>query len=236
MHLTGTAALVKLRPSMSLLRGLARVSFALVCFSVLVPRSQAQSVPTITSFSPTAGPVGNTVVISGTNFVPPLSITFAGNAQSAGSFTSTQITVTVPAGAETGPITLMTGGGTVSTATAFTVGTAALPVVTLTTSTPKLTLGSGEAGVFTLAVPTPSVNDVVVAYTIGGTAVNGTDYAFLKGTAKIKVGKTSKNIIIDPMGNLGGASKVTIKLTLAQGQGYSVGTTTAVKVKIVAGQ
>ena len=84
--------------------------------------AHAQS-PAITGFSPSGGPVGTTVVINGTNFIPPLSIGFAGNVDAAGSFTSTMVTVTVPAGAETGPITVTTANGSASTATNFTVGT-----------------------------------------------------------------------------------------------------------------
>jgi hypothetical protein len=76
--------------------------------------------PTITSYSPSSGPVGTTVVINGTNFNPPLSVVFAGNASAAGSFTSTKITVTVPSGAQTGPIVVTTSDGSASTGT-FTV-------------------------------------------------------------------------------------------------------------------
>ena len=92
----------------------------LLCAGALSAHAQ---LPTITGFSPSGGPVGTTVVISGTNFVAPLSIGFAGNVMAAGSFTSTTITVTVPTGAETGPITVTTANGSTSTATNFTVGT-----------------------------------------------------------------------------------------------------------------
>jgi hypothetical protein len=71
--------------------------------------------PTVSGYSPTSGTVGTTVVITGTNFIPPLSIVFAGNASAAGSFTSTKITVTVPSGAQTGPIVVNTSTGTAST-------------------------------------------------------------------------------------------------------------------------
>ena len=89
--------------------------------------AQATPPPTISSFSPAAGPVGTMVVLNGANFVPPLSIVFAGNVSAAGSFTSTTITVTVPSGAETGPITVTAQGGSAATTTDFTVGTAAHP-------------------------------------------------------------------------------------------------------------
>ena len=54
----------------------------------------------------------------------------------------------------------------------------------------------------------------------------------LKATKKIKAGKTSKPIKVIPEGNLGGASKKTVVLTLQPGTGYQVGTAGKVKVKI----
>ena len=68
-------------------------------------------VPTITSFNPTTGPVGTSVVITGTGFTGASSVTF--NATAATTFvvnSNTQITATVPAGATTGPIAVTTPG------------------------------------------------------------------------------------------------------------------------------
>jgi len=79
-------------------------------------------VPTISSFSPTSGPVGTQVVIMGMSLLQTTAVKFGGVA--ATSFTvnsNTQVTATVPAGAVTGKIALTTAGGTVSTATVFTV-------------------------------------------------------------------------------------------------------------------
>lgn len=77
--------------------------------------------PTLTGFNPTSGPVGSTVVITGTNFSSASSVTF--NSVSA-LFTvnsATQITATVPAGATSGTIAVSTPGGTATSATGFTV-------------------------------------------------------------------------------------------------------------------
>jgi hypothetical protein len=79
-------------------------------------------IPQITSFSPTSGPVGTSVVITGESFKGATSVTFGG--VKAPSFTVnsyTQITATVPTGAKTGKIGVTTPGGTATSAGTFTV-------------------------------------------------------------------------------------------------------------------
>ena len=77
--------------------------------------------PTITSFSPTSGPVGTSVVITGTGFTGVSSVTF-NNVSAAFVFNSdTQITATVPTTATTGPIRVTTPGGTATSAANFVV-------------------------------------------------------------------------------------------------------------------
>ncbi|MDQ2769197.1 MAG: IPT/TIG domain-containing protein, partial [Bacteroidota bacterium] len=85
--------------------------------------------PTITSFTPTSGPVGTSVVITGTNFTGTTRVVF--NTTPATIYTvnsATQITATVPAQATTGPIVVTTPVGTATSATPFTVIPA--PVIT----------------------------------------------------------------------------------------------------------
>ena len=84
-----------------------------------------------------------------------------------------------------------------------------------------------------LTLSAAQTSDIVVTYTIKGSAVNGTDYVLLSGTKKIKAGKTTKPIKVIPQGDLGGEAKKTVVLTLAPGTGYTVGTTGKVKVKIL---
>lgn len=106
-----------------------------------------------------------------------------------------------------------------------------LPVATLTATT-NADAATGQTGVFTLALSIVSGADVTVAYTVKGSAVPGTDYQPLKGTVKVKAGKTTKAIKVIPRGSLGGAAKKTVVLTLQPGAGYTVGTTGKVKLKI----
>jgi uncharacterized repeat protein (TIGR03803 family) len=79
-------------------------------------------VPQITSFSPTNGPASTSVVITGESFIGVIDVHFGNvNVTSFTVDSDTQITATVPAGAETGKISVCTAGGSGDSATSFTV-------------------------------------------------------------------------------------------------------------------
>ena len=79
----------------------------------------------IESFTPASAPVGSTLTITGTQFsTTPESntVTFGGNVRATvQSATSTQLVVTVPAGAQNGPISVTVGGATVQSTTSFSI-------------------------------------------------------------------------------------------------------------------
>jgi len=81
--------------------------------------------PTITSFLPDTGPIGTTVTITGTNFDPVAAnntVKFNGvDAETPSTASATSLTVTVPTGATTGPISVTTIAGTGISSTNFTV-------------------------------------------------------------------------------------------------------------------
>jgi hypothetical protein len=90
------------------------------------------SCATITSFTPTFGPVGTVVKITGTGFTGATAVSF--NNVNATSFTvdsATQITATVPTGATTGKIRVTVGGGTVTSTADFVVSTVHSRSITL---------------------------------------------------------------------------------------------------------
>jgi hypothetical protein len=95
-------------------------------FTVTVPAA-----PTVSSLSPTSGLVGSSVVITGTNLTGASAVKFNGIAATAFTVNSaTQITVTVPAGATTGVVSVTTSAGTAN-GPSFTVTPAGnLPVIT----------------------------------------------------------------------------------------------------------
>lgn len=77
--------------------------------------------PSISSFTPTSGPVGTVVTITGSGFTPGTNVRFS-NFVAAASVTYvsyTELRATVPEGAVTGPITVSNGGGTVRSSTSF---------------------------------------------------------------------------------------------------------------------
>src|SRR5207244_1925630 len=94
--------------------------------------------PTISSFSPTSGPVGTSVTITGTNFTGATAVTFNGLTASFSVNSSTSIAATVPSGATTGPIRVTTLGGTATSASNFTV----IPPPTISSFSPT----SGPVG------------------------------------------------------------------------------------------
>jgi hypothetical protein len=162
-------------------------------------------VPTLalTSFSPTSGPVGAAVVITGTNFSGATAVAF--NGVSATSFTvnsATSITAVVPAGAGTGRLSVTTPAGTATSINSF--------AVTLAPTIAGFSPGSG-----------PVNSDVIISGTgfIGTTAVafNGTVApgfrvsSATRITVPVPVGTTSGNIrVTTPAGTATSAGSFTV--------------------------
>lgn len=159
-------------------------------FTVIFPT------PTITSFSPTTGPVGTTVTLTGTNFsaIPnENTVKFNGTEAVITASTSTSITVSVPPGAQTGPISVIVNGQTGSSTSNFTV--TAAPVPTITSFTPT----SGAAG---------------SAVTITGTNFSSTvenNVVKFNGTVGVVSASTATSISVTvPVGATTGPITVTI--------------------------
>lgn len=77
--------------------------------------------PTFPSFSPTSGPVGQVVTLTGTGLTQTMKVTFNNKSAAFTVVSDTEVTATVPTGATTGKIAITTKGGSVTGATSFTV-------------------------------------------------------------------------------------------------------------------
>jgi hypothetical protein len=77
------------------------------------------TVPSISSFNPTNGMTGTNVIITGNNFTNVLSVLFNGTNALFTNNSISQITATVPTNATTGPISVITSGGTAVSSSAF---------------------------------------------------------------------------------------------------------------------
>jgi uncharacterized repeat protein (TIGR03803 family) len=87
----------------------------------LVTPQTFKLLPTITSFSPSAGPVGSSVVITGMSLSQATVVTIGGVKATFTVNSDTQVTAVVPAGAVTGKVKITTKGGAATSATNFTV-------------------------------------------------------------------------------------------------------------------
>ncbi|TLY19506.1 MAG: hypothetical protein E6K68_09575, partial [Nitrospirae bacterium] len=136
--------------------------------------TSALSPPTLTSFTPTNGPVGTIVTITGTNFTGATAVTFTmpiGVIFSNFTVTSaTAIQATVPSGATTGPLSVTTPGGTATSFNAFTVTSGLSPP----TVTINQAAGQGDP---TSAAPitfTAVFSEPVSGFTGSGVTISGT--------------------------------------------------------------
>jgi len=79
-------------------------------------------VPSIKSFTPTSGPIGTPVTITGVSLTQTKKVTFGGvKATTVTVNSDTQVTANVPTGAKTGKIAITTPGGTATNSAVFTV-------------------------------------------------------------------------------------------------------------------
>ena len=112
----------------SFMKGILAIVLMSLCFFGACKKENVTTnvTATVTGFSPTNGPAGTVVVISGANFSAVLSsnsVTFNGEPAVISSAAVNQITATCPSGATSGKIfvTVVGGGGTAASGGDFTV-------------------------------------------------------------------------------------------------------------------
>ena len=147
--------------------------------NVAVTSTPAGTAPSITSFSPSSGLVGDTVTINGSNFGATPGVKFNGIAAASPvvNGAGTQMAAFVPSGATTGKITVeVAGEATATSATDFTVIAPDTPTITLSTNT--------ITGLSTLTgSPSTATN-----YTVTGTNLGATPITVTPSSSLLEVG------------------------------------------------
>ncbi len=171
-------------------------------FTVSAPQPPPPGLPAVAGFAPASGPVGATVILTGTSFSGATQVDFGGTAATSFLFNSdTTLTVVVPPGAVTGNLTVVTAVGSGVSAGVFTVTTPVPPpgaptftpasgpagtVVTLTgtgfTGTTQVDFGGHAAQVFNV------VDDTTLTATVPPNAVTGPVTVVTPGGAAASVG------------------------------------------------
>ncbi len=145
----------------------------------------------ILGFSPAQGSVGQTVAIQGQNFSTTPSantVKFNGTTATVTAATANSLTVTVPAGATTGLISVTVGTATANSSSNFTV--LAVPVITSVSPT--------------LALNTPTIS----GFQVTGTNLTGATFSFVPAFTPPAI--TPSNVVINSNG-----TSATMTLTLA---------------------
>jgi hypothetical protein len=165
----------------------------------------AAAAPTITSFTPAAGPVGTVVTITGTNFCGATQVLF--NATIATSYTvvsGTTITATVPVGATTGLIHVTT------------------PVLPAASSATNFGVGAGP----TITSFSPTSGSPGTSVTITGTNLTGVTSVKFNGTTAVFTPSTATSVTATvPAGATTGKITVTTPVaTATSATDFTVGT------------
>ncbi|HET9309008.1 MAG TPA: IPT/TIG domain-containing protein, partial [Candidatus Sulfotelmatobacter sp.] len=148
--------------------------------------------PSITSLVPTSGIVGAAVTINGSGFGPTQGngkVTFNGTTATINSWSATQITTSVPAGATTGSVIVTAAGGVASKGVTFTV----IPPPSITSISPT----SGVTGTaVTISGSNFGSTQGSSAVTFNGTAGTVTSWSSTKVIATVPTAATTGNVVV----------------------------------------
>lgn len=159
--------------------------------------------PTVTGFSPTSGPVGTSVVITGTNFTGATAVRFNGTSATFTVNSPTQITATVPSGATDGPIAVQNSAGTGTSAGSFDVTAPTPPTITGFSPT------SGAPGTSVVITGTNFTGATAVRF--GGTTATFTVNSSTQITATVPAGAATGAIsVTTPSGTATSSSSFTV--------------------------
>lgn len=200
--------------------------------------------------SETGPTVGRFTVTRSTATASPLIVNYAigGTALNGIDYTTLSGSVTIPASSATATIdvtpiddALVEGTETVILALranpAYAVGTpddamvtitdsdsTPLPAVSIVASLPDASEAgpTPTAGQFTVSRTGSTAAELNVSFTIGGTAINGTDYGSLQSPVKIEAGSSTALIPVNPLADTRVEDSETVTLTLIPSATYTV--------------
>ena len=104
------------------------------------------------------------------------------------------------------------------------------PVVTLIASKSASDESGNNPGELTFTRSGSTSAALAISYAVGGTAINGTDYALLNGALTIPAGAATAKLAVSPNPDLQTEGTATAVLTLAENSGYLVGSKSSATV------
>ncbi|HEX4644327.1 MAG TPA: Ig-like domain-containing protein [Verrucomicrobiae bacterium] len=107
-----------------------------------------------------------------------------------------------------------------------------LPAVTVSATAPNASRVGPADGVFTLARTGSTSAALTVNYSLGGTAVNGSDYNTLGASATIPAGAASVTLAVAPLPSANYVGAETAVLTLSANSAYTAGSPNTATVNI----
>jgi uncharacterized repeat protein (TIGR01451 family) len=194
---------------------------------VVISTNNFRVPPNITGFSPTLGPVGTLVTITGTSFLNVMNVTFNNVNAAFTNVSSVEIRATVPPGATTGPIGVGTPDGTAVSASNFVVTVGSDLALTMTAS--AAVLEPGQPITYTLAV-TNSGPSIVTGVTVTNTLPSGVNFVSANSTQ----GSCAHNadVVSCAIGTLTNATGLTITIdVVAPVEGILMNTATVKSVE-----
>ena len=161
--------------------------------------------PRVDRFTPLLGPVGTTVTVSGFSFTGATAVRFNGVNASFSSLTDTQLVAVVPAGASTGPLTVVTPDGTGAGPVNYTVTTN--PDLSASQTNAPAIVAFGSNVTLTITV-TNSRSSIASGVTLTDTLPAG--YTFVSATSSQGTCTFASGVVTCPIGAVTNGLAVTV--------------------------
>ena len=102
-------------------------------------------------------------------------------------------------------------------------GTSVVKTATITATDSAASESGSDTGIFTITLSTPSVTPTTVAYTISGTAANGTDFISLGSSVTVPANATTVAVTVTPIDDAIVEGSETVIMTILNNNDYLSG-------------